>query len=232
MSAVNRIRTMYPMVPRCSIGRILMRIRYDPQTEDSLIAKWIAALALAVCTLPATAQQWPSRPVRIIAANSAGGAPDLAARVFNETLSRDIGRPVVLENRPGADGYIAADALIRSEPDGHTLFFATQSIFAIDPFIKKKMPFDPLRDMAALAVIFDDTGPTGLFAGPAAPYRTWPELVAYAKQNPGTVDYGTSVPLFRMLGTWLSRRGAFEWHEIPYKSSTQANQDAMSGRIG
>src|SRR5438045_3663424 len=91
---------------------------------------------LALCTPGLAQQPWPAKPVRIIAANSAGGAPDLAARVFNESFSKNIGRPVILENRPGADGYIAADAVIRSEPDGHTLFFATQSIFAIDPFIK------------------------------------------------------------------------------------------------
>jgi tripartite-type tricarboxylate transporter receptor subunit TctC len=196
------------------------------------IAPWLLLVAALVAPASVPAQQWPSKTVRIIAANSAGGAPDLAARVFNESLAKVIGRPVVLENRPGADGYIAADAVIRSEPDGHTLFFATQSLFAIDPFVKKTMPFDPMRAFTPLAVVFDDTGPTGLFTGMDSPYRTWPELVAYAKQNPGKVDYATTVPLFRMLGTWLARRGGFEWHEIPYKGGNLANQDVIAGRVG
>jgi tripartite-type tricarboxylate transporter receptor subunit TctC len=193
----------------------------------------LPVLVCGICfCVPASAQQpWPVKPVRIIAANSAGGAPDLAARVFNESFSRVIGRPVVFDNRPGADGYIAADAVVRADPDGHTLFFASQSIFAIDPHIKKKMPMDPVRDFTPIAVIFDDTGPTGVFVSPNAPYKTWEEMVAFGRQHPGKLDYATSVPLFRMLGTWISRRGGFTWHEVRYKSGSQANQDVMAGRV-
>jgi tripartite-type tricarboxylate transporter receptor subunit TctC len=192
----------------------------------------LVVFATLMAALPAAAQTWPAKPVRMVAANSAGGAPDLAARIFNEGFSKVIGRPVLFDNRPGADGYIAAEAVVRADPDGHTLFFASQSIFAIDPNIKKKMPMDPVRDFTPLAVIFDDTGPTGIFTGPSSPFRTWAEMVAFARQNPGKLDYATTVPLFRMLGTWISKRGGFVWQEIPYKSGTQANQDVMAGRVG
>jgi tripartite-type tricarboxylate transporter receptor subunit TctC len=189
-----------------------------------------AVLGLLACA-SAAAQQWPAKPVRIIVANAPGGAPDLAARIFNDSFARAIGRPVTLENRPGADGYIAADAVMRAEPDGHTLFFATQSLFAIDPFVKKKQPMDPLRAFLPLAVVFDDTGPSGVFVGSGSPFATWQELVAYGKANPGKLDYAASVPLFKMLGAWISRRVGFQWQEIPYKGGAQANQDAMAGRV-
>jgi tripartite-type tricarboxylate transporter receptor subunit TctC len=120
---------------------------------------------------------------------------------------------------------------MRSEPDGHTLFFATQSLFAIDPFVKKKQPMDPMRAFLPLAVVFDDTGPSGVFVSGSSPFQTWPELVAYAKANPGKLDYAASVPLFKMLGIWFSRRAGFQWQEIPYKGGAQANQDVMGGRV-
>lgn len=176
-------------------------------------------------------QNWPSRPVRVVVSNSPGGAPDLAARIFNESLSRVLGRPVVLENRPGADSYLGAEAVARSEPDGHTLFLGTQSVFALHPHIKKKMPLDPVKDFTPMAVIWDDTGAQGVFTAPSSPFRTWQELVAFGKANPGKLDYATSVPLFRMLGIWISKRAGFEWQEIPYKIGTQAQQDAATGRV-
>ena len=190
-------------------------------------------LLLAAClSFPAFAQQpWPSKPIRIIVANAGGAAPDLAARVFNQNFARLAGQPVTLDNRPGADGYIAADAVMRAEPDGHTLFFSTQSLFAIDPFVKKKQPMDPMRVFLPLAVVFDDTGPTGLFVGGGSPFNTWPELVAYGKANPGKLEFAASVPLFKMLGTWISRRAGFAWQEIPYKGGAQANQDVIGGRV-
>jgi tripartite-type tricarboxylate transporter receptor subunit TctC len=174
---------------------------------------------------------WPTKPIRMVVSNSPGGAPDLAARIFNDSLSRIVGRPVVLENRPGADSLLGAEAVARAEPDGHTLFLGTQSVFAIQPNIRKKMPLDPLRDFTPLAVIWDDTGAQGVFTAPSSPFRTWQELVAFGKANPGKLDYATSVPLFRMLGMWISKRAGFEWQEISYKIGTQAQQDAATGRV-
>lgn len=192
----------------------------------------MATTMLAATALHANAQQiWPARQVRVVVSNSAGGATDLAARVFNENFSRVIGRPVILENRPGAEGYLGAEAVARAEPDGHTLFLASQSVFAIDPNIKKKMPLDPVRDFTPLAVVFDDTGGTGIFTSPAGPFQTWQQLVDFGKANPGKLDYATTVPLFRMLGKWISRRAGFQWQEIPYKNGSQAQQDTVAGRV-
>lgn len=90
---------------------------------------------------------------------------------------------------------------------------------------------DPERDFTPLAVIFDDTGGTGLFTAPDSAFRTWQELVAFGIANPGKLDYATTVPLFRMLGAWISRRAGFQWQAIPYKNGSQAQQDVVTGRV-
>ena len=189
-------------------------------------------LALIACVSCAHAQQpWPARPVRLVVSNSAGSATDVASRVFADNLSRRIERPVTVENRPGGDGLVGAQAVVSSAPDGYTLFFASQSTVAIDPSLRKSMPFDPVRDFTAIAVLCDDTGPSGVFAHPSMPFTTLPGMVDYARANPGKLTYATTVPLFSMLGEWLQRRAALRMVEVPYKSTPQATQDALSGQV-
>ena len=112
-------------------------------------------LLAAMLCLPALAlaQAWPVKPVRLIVANSAGSATDVAGRVFADQLSKQTARAIAVENRPGGDGFIGAQAVISSAPDGYTLFFASQSTVAIDPHLHKTMPFDPVRDFTALSVV-------------------------------------------------------------------------------
>jgi tripartite-type tricarboxylate transporter receptor subunit TctC len=189
-----------------------------------------AAWACALFTSAHAQQPWPTKPVRLVVANSAGAATDVAARVFAAQLQKVINQPVAVENRQGADGLIGAQAVIGSPPDGYTLFFASQSTTAIDPNLHKHMPFDPVRDFTPIAVMCDDTGPTAIFAHPSMPFRTLPELVSYAKANPGKVTFATTVPLFSMLGEWLQRRAGIEMTEVRYKKTPQATQDALTGR--
>ena len=130
----------------------------------------------------AVAQPWPAKTIRMVVANSAGSATDVAGRVFGDLLSKLISRPVAIENRPGGDGFIGAQAVISAAPDGYTLFFASQSTVAIDPNLHKTMPFDPVKDFTAISVICDDTGPTAIFAHPSMPFETLQGLVDYAKK--------------------------------------------------
>ena len=191
----------------------------------------ISAL-LAVGVSSACAQQnWPSKTVRIVVSNSPAAATSLAARIFADNLARAVNKPVVVENRPGADGYIGAQAVASAEPDGYTLFFASQSIFGIDPNIKKKMPVDPVKDFSPIAIMIDDTGATGVFVHPSLPVKTMQELAAYGRANKDKLSYATVVPLFSMIGAWIAKRGEFEWLDVPYKSSAQAFQDTLSGRV-
>jgi tripartite-type tricarboxylate transporter receptor subunit TctC len=187
---------------------------------------------LALATASAHAQQpWPVKPVRLIVANSAGAATDVAGRVFADVLSRRVNQAVAVENRPGGDGMIGAQAVVNAAPDGYTLFFASQSTVAIDPNLHKTMPFDPVRDFTALAVICDDTGPTAIFAHPSMPFSTLQGMVDYAKANPGKLSYSTTVPLFQMLGEWIERRAGIQWTEVRYKTTPQATQDSLGGQV-
>jgi tripartite-type tricarboxylate transporter receptor subunit TctC len=194
----------------------------------------ISATLLALAALGANGwaqTRWPSQPVRVLVANSPGTATDVAARVYSDHLSRAANASVVVENRPGADGYIAAEQTAKSAPDGHTLFFASQSIFGIDPHIKLKMPVDPDRDFTHIAVMLDDTGASGVFLHPSVPANTMQELVAYAKANPGKVSYASIVPLFSMIGAWINKKSGVDLLEVKYKAAPQAYQDVLAGRV-
>jgi tripartite-type tricarboxylate transporter receptor subunit TctC len=189
-------------------------------------------LALTCFAGLAQAQQpWPASPIRVLVANSPGTATDVAARVFSDQLSRNTGQSAIVENRPGADGYLAAQEVARSAPDGYVLFFASQSIFGIDPHIKKVMPVDPERDFTPLAIMLDDTGATGVYAHPSMPFSTLPEMFAWAKANPGKLSFGSIVPIFSMIGAYINKRGGIDMLEIKYKAAPQAVQDTMAGRV-
>ena len=190
----------------------------------------ILLLAAALPTL-AAAQTWPVKPVRLVVANSAGSATDVAGRVFADQLAKLVSRPVAIENRPGGDGFIGAQTVISAPPDGYTLFFASQSTVAMDPHLHKSMPFDPVRDFTALSVICDDTGPTAIFAHPSMPFETLQGMVDYAKKNPGKLNYGSTVPLFTLLADWVQNRAGITLNEIRYKTTPQANQDSLGGQL-
>jgi tripartite-type tricarboxylate transporter receptor subunit TctC len=176
-------------------------------------------------------QPWPAAPVKVLVANSPGTATDIAARLFADGLARSVGQSVVIDNRPGADGYIAAEAVARSAPDGYTLFFASQSVFGIGPFTRKVQTVDPERDFTPIAIMVDDTGAIGLYVHPGLPVTTLPELIAYAKANPGKLSFASIVPLFSMLGAWLNNRAGIDMVDIKYKSAPQGLQDVLTGRV-
>ena len=176
-------------------------------------------------------QNWPVKPVRLIVANAAGASVDTGARIVAGALSAAVWQAVIVDNRPGADGYLAAETVARAAPDGYTLFFASQSIFAIDPHIKKTFPFDLERDFTPIAMLVDDTGPIGLFAHPALPFATLQEMVSYARANPTKLSIAISVPQFSMLSSWIDKRAGIATLQVPYKSATQAVQDILAGRV-
>ena len=191
----------------------------------------LVALQALLIASASVAQTWPVKPIRMVVANSAGSATDVAGRVFGDQLSKLVSRPVAIENRPGGDGFIGAQAVISAAPDGYTLFFASQSTVAIDPNLHKTMPFDPVKDFTAISVICDDTGPTAIFAHPSMPFETLQGLVDFAKKNPTKLNYGSTVPLFTMLAEWIQARADIKMNEIRYKTTPQATQDALSGQL-
>ena len=192
----------------------------------------LAALALApfaLAPLPAAAQD--AQPLRLLVGYSAGGPVDQGARLFGQALSRELGSPVVVENKAGANATLAGGEVVRSKPDGLTLWFTASPTITISPNVMGKMPFDPAKDLTPVAPVLSYYNV--LVVNNAEPYRTAQELVAYAKANPGKLSYGSAgVGGSNHLGTLLfARRSGIEMNHIPYKGNAPAMTDVIGGQL-
>lgn len=193
----------------------------------------ILLAAFACATAPAFAQgSYPNRPVKLIVAFPPGGAVDGIGREIAKGLSDLWGQPVIVENKPGAAGVIAADSTVKSAPDGYTLFLATDGIAVVVPFLQDKMPYDTLTDLKPIAMV--GTIPLILVASPSMKIKTVAELVTQAKTKPDAVDYasnGVGVSP-HMAMEHFQRATDIKLRHIPYKGSAQAFQDVLGGRVG
>src|SRR6059036_1447432 len=160
-----------------------------------------------------------------------GGPTDVLGRLVGEFLGRDLKQPVIVENKAGAQGAIGAEAVARSEPDGYTLFVAAASIIVLNPMLYKKLPYDPVRDFKMLALVTDL--PVVMEIHPSFPAKTVAEFVAYAKQNPGKLNFGSSgTGSFTHLAAEMFKQMAgIEMTHIAYKGAAPALTDVMSGNI-
>ena len=196
------------------------------------IRLWLSAALLAGLSCQGLTQSnWPTRPSRLAVANSPGAGPDIVARLLADQMSRRLGQPWVVENRPGADGMIAAEATARAAPDGYTLMLASQSQVAIEMHIRKVLPVDLTTAFSIIAVIVDETTGMAIAVNPELPVKSLAELIAYAKANPGKLSFSTTVAYGTMFGAWLRWRTGVEMTEVRYKVSSQAIQDAVAGRV-
>ena len=189
-----------------------------------------AALAATVVAPFAHAQSWPSRPIRVLVGYPPGGFTDVTARLICDKLQARLGQPVLVDNKPGANGIVAVDALSKASPDGST-FAVVIAAHAANTTLYKKLPYDPNKDVVAVSLI----GQSPLLAAVSndAPYRTARELVAFAKANPGKISYGSSgngsaVHLSTELLKALT--GTHMVH-IPYRGSAAALTDLLGGQI-
>jgi len=195
------------------------------------IARLAFALALTIVVAAAAAQPYPARGIRLIVDTSPGGLTDLLARLTAEALTARIGQPVVVENKPGASGNVAADLLIRSPADGYTLMVAAAGNLAVKPFLERSVPFDPLTDLVAVINVADAAHILVVPANMEA--KDLAQFIAYARANPGKVYYGSagigspphlSLELFgRLAGVTLVH--------IPYKGIGNALPDMLAGRL-
>ena len=150
--------------------------------------RWLAALAAALAAVSATAQTYPSRPVKIVVGFAPGGGSDFAARVVAQQLTERTKNQFIVENRPGAGSLLGAEYAIKSAPDGYTLLL-TPASYTVNPSVYK-LTFDPLNDITPIAQI--SKGPYIVSVHPSVPVKTLKELVAYAKANPGKLSYASS----------------------------------------
>jgi tripartite-type tricarboxylate transporter receptor subunit TctC len=194
------------------------------------LALCAAALALVIAPL-AGAQGYPARPVRLVVPFPAGGTTDILARAAAQKMSEAWGQQVVVDNRPGAAGNIGAELVAKSAPDGYTLLMGTVGTHAINASLYSKLPYDPVKDFAPVILVAGV--PNVLVIGPALPVNSVQELIAYAKANPGKLNFassgsGTSIHLSGELFKTLT---GVQMTHVPYKGSAPALTDLMGGQV-
>ncbi len=198
-----------------------------------LFAKLITCFATAtVLAAPAaTAADYPTRPIKLVVPYAAGGPTDVLGRLVGEFLGRDLKQAVIVENKAGAQGAIGAEAVARSEPDGYTLFVTAASIIVLNPMLYKKLSYDPARDFRMLALVTDL--PVVMEVHPSVPAKTVAEFVAYAKQNPGKINFGSAGTggTIHLAGEMFKQIAGVDMVHVPYKGAGPALTDLISGNI-
>ena len=191
-----------------------------------------AAAAAAASALPRSArsQSYPSRPVHIILGFPAGGSSDVIGRLMAQWLSERLGHPFIFENRPGAGSNIGTEVVARAAPDGHTLLWAT-SANAINTTLYSHLNFDFIRDFAPVAGIF--RVPNVMEVNPSVPVRTVPDFIAYAKANPGKLNFasGGIGATQHLAGELFKSMSGVDMHHVPYRGSAPALVDLLSGEV-
>ena len=193
--------------------------------------KKMLALAALVFASSVQAQAWPSKPVRVIVNVAPGGVADVTARVLGARLQETLGQAFPVENRAGGDGYIGFDAVARSDPDGHTLLYSPGSSMMIAPHIVNRPDLDPLKVLAPVAA----TGRVSLYVlvHPERPFKNLSEFLAYARNNPGKLNYGTpgngTSP--HIATEVFAREANVKLNHVPYKGAGPALKDLLGGQI-
>ena len=155
------------------------------------LIRWAAALMLVVASVPAFAQAWPNKSIRLVVAYAPGGVTDTVARLVAQPLSEALGQSIVVENKPGAAGMIGAEIVAGAPPDGYTLAMYVDA-YAILPSIMKRVPYDPLKSFAPITIL--GRGSHVILAHPSLPARSLGEVIAYAKAHPGELSYASPGP--------------------------------------
>jgi tripartite-type tricarboxylate transporter receptor subunit TctC len=197
--------------------------------------KGLAAAAISMIGLGANqaclAQNYPERPITLVVPFTAGGITDLLSRTVGEALSKRVGQPVVVENRPGAGGSIGMESVARAKPDGYTIGIGTRGTQATNLMIYDNIKYDPIKDFEAIHTIGDAA--TVLVANPNRPYKSVAELIAYARANPGKVNFGTAGngTAAHLTGVLFQRLAKVQLVHVPYRGSAPAVQDLMAGVV-
>lgn len=198
---------------------------------DSRLSAVLLSLALALLAPAADAQPYPARPIRLVAATSAGGITDFLARVAAAELGPMLGQNVVVDNRPGATGNVAIELVVKSPPDGYTLLMVAGGNVVITPFLYRSLAVDPVNDLAA---VFNMAGAPQLLVVPGAlPVKDLREFVALAKASPGTINYASagSGSTTHLAADHFARLAGVQLTHVPYKGVGPALVDLIAGRV-
>ena len=194
------------------------------------IACVLALAATFVSTLPAFAQDFPKGPVKIIIPFPPGGPTDTIGRILAKNLQEAWGQTVLIDYKPGAGTAIGVDAVAKSAPDGHTIGMVNSSL-AVNPTLRKQLPYDTLKDLAGVTQLFDMQ--LAIVARPDAPFNNIAELIAYAKRNPGKLNYGTpgAGSTTHLGAELLQREAGFTMQHVGMKGSAPAHTELLGGRL-
>jgi tripartite-type tricarboxylate transporter receptor subunit TctC len=192
--------------------------------------RFVLMMAFALLPLVATPQPYPSKPVRIIVNFPAGGVADIYARIIGAKVQESWGQPVVVENRTGGGGNIGADAVAKSAPDGYTLNMSAIGPHAVNVSLFSRMPYDPVKDFAAIALVLEAEGL--LVVHPTVPANNVAELIAYARANPGKLTFASAGPgtASHLAGELFKTMAKVDMLHIPYKGNVPAITDLLAGQ--
>jgi tripartite-type tricarboxylate transporter receptor subunit TctC len=200
-------------------------------TRSRFLLALVAALAAFSVTGTASAQAFPSKPVKIIVPQTPGGASDALARIVGQKLSERWGQPVVIENKAGAGGNVGTDLVAKSPADGYTLLMSYVGTQAINGSLYRSLPYDPYKDFATVATLA--TVPFALVVNQNFPAKSVAELVAYAKTHPGQVNFGSAGngSLNQLLGEMVNMSQGIKLVHVPYKGAAGALTDTIAGQV-
>ncbi len=194
-------------------------------------------LAIAACAASALtcafahAQTYPSKPIRFVVPYPAGGPVDIVARLLAQKVAENAGQPVVVDNKPGAGGNIGADLVAKSPPDGYTILMGAVATHAINPALYASIPFDPARDFVPIVQVAST--PNVLVVNPSIPAANVQELIAYARRNPGKLNFGSGSTgsAGHLAGELFKSMAGIDMTHVPYKGAAPAMQDLVAGQI-
>ncbi|QQX82778.1 tripartite tricarboxylate transporter substrate binding protein [Cupriavidus necator] len=186
-------------------------------------------VAMLAAAAPAAAQNYPERPVKIVSVTSAGTGIDDYTRLLAKFMSQKLGQSFVVENRPGANMIIASDYVAKSAPDGYTLLLSGSGAMAANPFLYRKLPYDPMKDFAPIARL--SVLPVALIVPGSSPYHTVNDLIAAAKAKPGKLNFGTSSTGYRTIISAFNEAARIETVSVPYKAANMLLTDVMAGVV-
>ena len=196
------------------------------------LARFVLAAAVVMSATAALAQSYPSRPIRMILAFPPGGATDIIARTVGQPLAARLGQPVVVDNRPGSNGNVAAELVAKSRPDGHTLLLGSDSLVGINPHLYAKMPIDPLKDLIPVATLVANQ--LVLAVNPSlVPVKDLPGFVAFVRHASAPMFYGSigNGSQHHLAMEMLKRRAGINLTHVPYKGGGPAGIAVMSGEV-
>lgn len=200
-------------------------------TRRVVIIAGAVAMLLGATALGASAQEYPSKPIRLLVPFPPGGGTDILARVVGQKMSETLGQPVIVENKPGAGGNIGVDLAAKSAPDGYTIVIGQTSNLAVNPTLYPKLPYNPLKDLAPIGLIA--SAPLAIVVPAASPYKTLADPLSVAKAKPGDVTFASpgNGTVAHLAGELIQKAAGVKFEHIPYKGASQALTDLLGGQV-